>query len=291
MPVQRMPRYKMLLADLLKHTAESHPDFQNLKDALSMVSAIAMAINEKIRSSETTQGLCVCVVCLFSFHIVLFFCLLCVALLEDGRQKDRLSPFVTKERTVLIKGADASIKIDQAKSLLKLKADVYILSDHVLFLLRRSVRSDVYPWLDEFSHIFWPTRLIWVKKATLGGLHIGGPLFGITMKIKKLQSEFGDLLIKEMNKHKGAGEETLRTGVYAFHDSGVKYDGEWRGSVAGGFMEGRGSIALGLGMIYTGTFVKNEMTGPGKMKLPTGELLVCFKQKFVLSCVLICFVC
>lgn len=80
MPVQRVPRYKMLLADLLKQTAESHPDYKGLQDALAMISGFATAINEKIRSSETTQ-----------------------ALLEDGRQKDRLAPFVTKERTVLMK--------------------------------------------------------------------------------------------------------------------------------------------------------------------------------------------
>lgn len=81
MPVQRMPRYKLLLADLLKHTAESHADYKGLQDALAMVSHFATAINEKIRSSEATQ-----------------------MLLEDGRQKDRLAPFVTKERTVLLKG-------------------------------------------------------------------------------------------------------------------------------------------------------------------------------------------
>lgn len=101
--------------------------------------------------------------------------------------------FFLKKR---FKGAEASIKIDQAKSLLKIKGDVYILSDSLLFLLRRGVRSDVYPWVDEFNHIFWPTRLLWAKKGALGGLQIGGPLFGISMKMKKGLSEFGDLLIK-----------------------------------------------------------------------------------------------
>ena len=38
MPVQRVPRYKMLLTDLIRHTPESHPDLPNLKDALSMIS-------------------------------------------------------------------------------------------------------------------------------------------------------------------------------------------------------------------------------------------------------------
>jgi hypothetical protein len=34
MPVQRMPRYKLLLADLVKHTPESHPDHKGLADAV-----------------------------------------------------------------------------------------------------------------------------------------------------------------------------------------------------------------------------------------------------------------
>ncbi len=86
-----------------------------------------------------------------------------------------------------------------------------------------------------------------------------------------------------MNKHKGAGDETLRTGVYPFHDSGIKYDGEWRGDVGGGFMHGKGSIVLGLGMVYTGVFSKNDLTGVGKMKLPTGELLTGTFEKGVLN--------
>ena len=76
------------------------------------------------------------------------------------------------------------------------------MSDSILFLLKRGVRSDTYPWVDEFQHIFWPTRLIWVKKGALGGLQIGGPLFGIHIKMKKGLSEFSDLLIKVKTKEK-----------------------------------------------------------------------------------------
>lgn len=39
---------------------------------------------------------------------------------------------------------------------------------------------------------------------------------------------------------------------------------------------------MGLGMVYTGTFAKNELTGPGKMKLPTGELLTGTFDKSIL---------
>jgi hypothetical protein len=66
-----------------------------------MVSEYATNINEKIRSSEKTQ-----------------------ALLEEGRDKERLATFVTKERTVLFSVKDATVKIDQAKSMVgKLKGE------------------------------------------------------------------------------------------------------------------------------------------------------------------------
>jgi hypothetical protein len=153
------------------------------------------------------------------------------------------------------------------------QADVYVLSDSLLLLLRRTVRTDVYPWIDDFSHIFWPTRLLWAKKGALS-VQVGGPLFGITLKVKKQGGELADLLIKEVNKHKGVvPDDATRTGVFSLYDSGVKYDGEWRGSVSGGFMDGKGGIAMGAGMVYMGTFAHNELTGAGKMKLPSGEML------------------
>jgi RhoGEF domain len=36
-PVQRVPRYKLLLAELLKHTRDTHPDWSNLTTALTEV--------------------------------------------------------------------------------------------------------------------------------------------------------------------------------------------------------------------------------------------------------------
>lgn len=33
-PVQRLPKYVLLLKELLKNTQQSHPDYQNVKKAL-----------------------------------------------------------------------------------------------------------------------------------------------------------------------------------------------------------------------------------------------------------------
>jgi hypothetical protein len=86
-----MPRYKLLLEDLVKNTSESHSDLSALRDAVAMISTLAREINEKIRSSEKTQ-----------------------TLIEDGA--NRLAKFVSKERTVLHQ-VSCTVKIDNAKPL------------------------------------------------------------------------------------------------------------------------------------------------------------------------------
>jgi len=52
MPVQRIPRYVLLLTDLKKKTPAAHPDYKLIKDALDKVSRVATAVNEQMRASE-----------------------------------------------------------------------------------------------------------------------------------------------------------------------------------------------------------------------------------------------
>ena len=52
-PVQRVPRYNLLLRDLLNCTPESHPDYALLTTALSRIASTATDINEGIRQAES----------------------------------------------------------------------------------------------------------------------------------------------------------------------------------------------------------------------------------------------
>lgn len=52
-PIQRVPRYEMLLKDLFKHTSENHPDYTTLKEALNFMQKIASDCNENIRRAES----------------------------------------------------------------------------------------------------------------------------------------------------------------------------------------------------------------------------------------------
>src|SRR3954467_6620872 len=51
LPVQRIPRYKMLLEDLLKHTDETHGDYVDLMRATEEMG---------LRTDEMNERVCVC---------------------------------------------------------------------------------------------------------------------------------------------------------------------------------------------------------------------------------------
>jgi RhoGEF domain/FYVE zinc finger/SOS1/NGEF-like PH domain len=51
-PVQRLPRYRLLFAELLNLTDEAHVDYGAIKASLESVEEIAMLVNESIREAE-----------------------------------------------------------------------------------------------------------------------------------------------------------------------------------------------------------------------------------------------
>lgn len=52
LPVQRIPRYVMLIEVLIKYTPDSHPDYENLVKALKEAQIAARALNQKLEESE-----------------------------------------------------------------------------------------------------------------------------------------------------------------------------------------------------------------------------------------------
>jgi len=57
LPVQRIPRYKMLIEDILKNTPENHVEYQDLKKAVDMIKDIASFVNEGKRQNENSTVL------------------------------------------------------------------------------------------------------------------------------------------------------------------------------------------------------------------------------------------
>eukprot|EP00026_Physarum_polycephalum_P003481 Phypoly_transcript_03493.p1 GENE.Phypoly_transcript_03493~~Phypoly_transcript_03493.p1 ORF type:complete len:737 (+),score=102.33 Phypoly_transcript_03493:194-2212(+) len=52
LPVQRIPRYEMLIKEIFKYTHQGHPDYLNLENALFKIQAVATKINETKRVTE-----------------------------------------------------------------------------------------------------------------------------------------------------------------------------------------------------------------------------------------------
>jgi len=57
MPIQRIPRYKLLLEVILQNTQPDHPDYANLQKALSEVETIALTINDAIENESSMNTL------------------------------------------------------------------------------------------------------------------------------------------------------------------------------------------------------------------------------------------
>ncbi|XP_025087323.1 rho guanine nucleotide exchange factor 39-like [Pomacea canaliculata] len=55
MPVQQIPRYRLLLEDLLEHTHKNHPDYLQLKEATIQMEKIVKHMNESMRQKENSQ--------------------------------------------------------------------------------------------------------------------------------------------------------------------------------------------------------------------------------------------
>lgn len=57
-PIQRIPRYILLLADLLKHTDRDHPDYASLEKAVEFMKETGNHINERKRENENSTKMC-----------------------------------------------------------------------------------------------------------------------------------------------------------------------------------------------------------------------------------------
>ncbi|ELP85423.1 FYVE, RhoGEF and PH domain containing protein, putative [Entamoeba invadens IP1] len=57
MPIQRIPRYVLLLKELKKNTTQEHPDYKMLSETLDKMSEVAKDVNESIKESERRLAL------------------------------------------------------------------------------------------------------------------------------------------------------------------------------------------------------------------------------------------
>jgi hypothetical protein len=57
MPIQRLPRYNLLIRDLHKYTPESHSDYKNLTDAIDVIQRLCDRIDECTTKAIDAQAM------------------------------------------------------------------------------------------------------------------------------------------------------------------------------------------------------------------------------------------
>eukprot|EP00484_Ammonia_sp_Unknown_P027509 CAMPEP_0197032254 /NCGR_PEP_ID=MMETSP1384-20130603/10974_1 /TAXON_ID=29189 /ORGANISM="Ammonia sp." /LENGTH=952 /DNA_ID=CAMNT_0042461887 /DNA_START=28 /DNA_END=2886 /DNA_ORIENTATION=- len=55
LPIQRLPRYKLLLSEIMKNTPDAHPDAADLRKSLEKVEHISMEINTRMKEFERRE--------------------------------------------------------------------------------------------------------------------------------------------------------------------------------------------------------------------------------------------
>jgi len=55
MPIQRLPRFEMLMNDYLKHVDEDHPDYTNAQNASKQIKEMTSFVNEQKRKADSFQ--------------------------------------------------------------------------------------------------------------------------------------------------------------------------------------------------------------------------------------------
>ncbi len=125
MPVQRIPRYSLLLADLLKHTAPEHIDYGALTVALSKINEVAHFINDAKAAQDDfahVSGL-------------------------QARLVDTNYNLLRGKRKLIRQEAASLIKIDGLAEPVQEDVTLYMFSDCLVFAAKARKKMHVKHWL------------------------------------------------------------------------------------------------------------------------------------------------
>lgn len=56
-PIQRIPRYKLLIEEIIKKTPNEHKDYNDLLKSQNVIEEVAITVNEAIRAYDNLQKL------------------------------------------------------------------------------------------------------------------------------------------------------------------------------------------------------------------------------------------
>lgn len=239
MPVQRVPRYSLLIADLLRHTPSDHPDYSQLQEVEVKLAEIGSFINESVRKSDGAKRL--------------------KELEDKGVAVDRL---ITPYRFLVREG---HVKVTEQKK--KENKHFFLFNDIFVQVKDSAMTKGVDLSLPEYV---WPLNLIWVVEHELTAEIIGPN--GVSMVIKKKKADLTWLrdlnarILSFIQKTDSTVSvlSPKRVGAYT-SPSDEQYDGEW----LNGLKHGHGK-SIAPGSLYEGTWEAGKRSGKGSLTYSNG---------------------
>mmetsp|Transcript_4542 Transcript_4542/g.11233 ORF Transcript_4542/g.11233 Transcript_4542/m.11233 type:complete len:753 (-) Transcript_4542:26-2284(-) len=234
-PIQRIPRYNLLLNDLLKNTDPSHPDAANLTKVLSMMKGVADHINESIRLHESQMQF-----------------------LNISSKSAGLEALMAPHRRLV---KDGQLYVVPSSRLRMRKKRRFILFNDILVVAHESSTSDTMR-----PEYVWSHRLSWLDEMAnkKNKFQLTGPQVSYVLQADhRNETEQWMQTIMELSNtmlsddHQDVLMED-RTGRHDYIENGVEYyEGMWKNARR----EGTGSYHYADGTVYTGDWVEDRPTG------------------------------
>eukprot|EP01124_Arcella_intermedia_P036861 TRINITY_DN9739_c0_g1_i1.p1 TRINITY_DN9739_c0_g1~~TRINITY_DN9739_c0_g1_i1.p1 ORF type:complete len:1019 (+),score=301.18 TRINITY_DN9739_c0_g1_i1:323-3058(+) len=287
-PIQRIPRYIMLIGDLVEFTDKNHPDYPKLKEALKQLVSVAEGVNEHIRQTQSETAI--------------------FSVLGRGKGFDKLlstpKPDWGPRKFLRIGEALRLVDLGNPKKGGSRMSELILFTDILVagnFVSKKVACQEYYQPID----IMWistkiPKRIklleflqqqqdesngnsdaMEVEKTTsddqkkvrntvisctsktmLPVLYIQGPetnwvaVFGDETE----RDDWYATILKAMKVAKTEAAQGKRTGVYTFKDGNV-YNGEWEN----GWMHGAGKLCRADGWIFDGHWHRYFKAGFGQV--------------------------
>lgn len=233
MPVQRIPRYILLLTEIVKCTPDTHPDKQVLTKAISMMEGVANHINESMKK------------------------------IDKYYQAANYPELVLPHRNLLWEG------IIENKSE-KLKGDFkFILFNDLLVHIPKGApkfsKAHTLPENQVKIQIVWSGQIITLPSGEcLAEFTIPKRTYQISYNTPEEKAFFANLK-EAISKVYGDNPPSERRSEHDFGD--CIYNGEWKD----GFMHGEGEMIYKDICKYTGQWEYNQKSGFGTMVWNTGH--------------------
>jgi hypothetical protein len=257
MPIQRIPRYSLLLRDLLENTSPDHKDYASLSESLNTISEVANHINEEVRRTENARK---------------------VEMMNEKGIK--LTSIILPHRNLLKEGV-VKVEIQSTNPYCPGKpikeSQQFLLFNDIFIHVRKDIIKHEQT-LDQPQYV-WPLILIWLtiedKKVVMYGP-------GEIMTFADIEGEdtwqkaFEEAIKNQVNFKNSKSESkkhistlSVRYGQFTFPNSQGSYEGQW----VDGKREGKGTFSYG-GNTYSGYWKADKHHGKGRYQYSNGDVYI-----------------